>query len=280
MCGKWDALAFFVLNFLIPLFLLGTGLVVHGAEFVGLRAALVSQDLRCEFTSIPPDCVMLKVGNQGGLPVSIEIPAGVICAGADGTARMIVLHRATLAVPSGSTGEALLPAVLLSSTLPTPGKLLRILDDGEKQLDPLLKWLAERPDVPRATAQLATFCLLENMTFFAWQKYLAERRSSQSKAEAHPTPAEIAQAIDVIGLLKEVAPERAFALASDGELKLRALRNPWCRAKAMKLYGINATDDGSEFGLPDIGQLLHSKPGDNCPVCRSRAEMQKGASDF
>ncbi|MEO7319638.1 MAG: hypothetical protein ABIZ56_11670, partial [Chthoniobacteraceae bacterium] len=186
---------------------------------------------------------------------------------------------ATLSVPSGSMGEALLPVVLLSSMVPPPDNSLRIVEDIEKRLDLLLKWLAGRQDVPRATAQLATFCLLEDMNFAAWQKHLADRRGPQSKAVAHPTPAEVAQAIDVIGLLKEVAPERAFALASDGELKLRALRNPWCRAKAMKLYGINMTD-GSDFGLPNIGQLLHSKPGDNCPVCRSRMEMQKGASDF
>lgn len=243
-----------------------------------MREALKSRELRCELTSATPDRVTLTVANAGDAPAQIVIPAGAIVAGADGTARLIFLKGTTLTVASGDTAEAILPAALLSSKLPPPEKSLRFLDDEETRLAGLLKRLAGEKDMPRATAQFAVFCLLEDMTFAGWQKFLAAQRAPAKQPQ--PTPAEVAQAIDVLGLVKETAPERTFALASDGELKVRALRNPWCRAKAMQLYGIKVTDDGSEFGLPNLSQLLHTKPGDNCPVCRSRAEMQKATSDF
>jgi hypothetical protein len=66
-------------------------------------------------------------------------------------------------------------------------------------------------------------------------------------------------------------------LAGDSELKLRALRNPWCRAKAMQVYGLSLGDGAVP---PDLGQLLHTKPGDNCPICRQRALMEKAGSDL
>lgn len=243
-----------------------------------LRDALANRELRCEFKSEKPDRVTFTVANTGRAPVQISIPAGAIIAGADTDPRLILLKSATLSVAAGAEAEAILPACLLSSKLPAPMKPLRLATEPEPRLAALLNRLSTEADLPRATAQFAVFCLLEDMMFSGWQKFLAARRTASD--EPHPTPAEVAQAIDVLGLVKEVAPKQTFALATDGELKLRALRNPWCRAKAMQLYGIQVTDDGAEFGLPNMSQLLHTKPGDNCPVCRSREEMKKGASDF
>ena len=82
------------------------------------------------------------------------------------------------------------------------------------------------------------------------------------------------------GILRTVAPSQTFALGSDSGLKLRALRNPWCRAKAMELYGITIPATTADGQVPDLGQLLHTRPGDNCPICRQRALMEKAAGDL
>ena len=269
-----------MLNPIILLLTVGLVAALHGADSVELRQALTRADLRFGLATTEPDRVTLSVSNTGDRAVKIAIPAGIIGAGADGAVRMVILQSAALTVAPGAAAEAILPAALLSSKPAPTENALRLSDAVETRLDPLLKRLAGKQDVPRKTAQLAVFCLLEDMKFAGWQKFLAAQRALLPATESHPTPAEVAQAIDVLGLIREIAPERVFALASDGELKRRALRNPWCRAKAMQLYGIAGTDDASEFGLPNMSQLLHTKPGDNCPVCRTRTEMQKGASDF
>jgi hypothetical protein len=80
-------------------------------------------------------------------------------------------------------------------------------------------------------------------------------------------------------VLREIAPTASFALAKDPELKLRALRNPWCRTKAMQLYGI-ALPEIAPGQAPDLGQLLHTKANDNCPVCRLRQGPPGGAGEL
>ncbi len=265
---------------LLPSLVCAIAAVANAAAPIDLKDALDRPDLHCELSMSAVDRMTFVVTNSGAEAVSIAIPAGAIGAGAEGTAKVIVLQTATLDIAPLATGEALLPVALLSSKLSPPGKAVRFSEESEPRLERLLKRLASEKDVPRATAQFAIFGILEDMNFGAWQKFLAAHRGPEPDPQPHPNPVEIVQAIDALGLIREVAPERKFALMEDGELKLRALRNPWCRAKAMQLYGIKVTDDGSEFGLPNISQLLHTKPGDNCPVCRNREEMKKGASDF
>ena len=265
---------------LFPPLLFAVAFVVRGADAPGFREVLARRELRCELTSPAPDQLKLSVTNSGAEVVRIAIPTSAMASSAGDAVRQIVLRGMEFSVAPTATSEVLLPAALLSSKPVAAGSARRFTEEMEKRLDPLLKRLAGEKDLPRATAQFAIFCVLEDMTFSGWQKFLAAQRESAPDHEPHPTPAEVAQAIDALGLVKEIAPERTFALATDGELKLRALRNPWCRAKAMRLFGIKVTDDGSEFGLPNMSQLLHTKPGDNCPVCRARTEMQKGASDF
>src|SRR5262249_55245402 len=122
---------------------------------------------------------------------------------------------------------------------------------------------AKQNDLPRATAQLATLLLLENIEFKQWEEFL--RR--ETVTETRPTPADIAAAVDAISIVRKLAPERKLAIAEDPEFRLRALRNPWSRAKAMQLFGMNPPEG---VPIPDVNQLLHTRPGDNCPICRLR----------
>ncbi|MEI9895547.1 MAG: hypothetical protein WDN28_17060 [Chthoniobacter sp.] len=109
---------------------------------------------------------------------------------------------------------------------------------------------------------MAVFCLLENTSYAQWLQSLSGPSGIAAASDPHPTPAEVTQAVDVLGLLRQVAPQQTFALAGDSELKLRALRNPWCRVKAMQIYGLNLGDGAVP---PDLGQLLHTKPGGQLP---------------
>jgi hypothetical protein len=119
------------------------------------------------------------------------------------------------------------------------------------------------------------------MNYGQWLQTLAAAPAPANSAQpapastTHPTPADITEAVDVLGLLRHLAPQQTFAIASDSELKLRALRNPWCRVKAMQVYGLSLGDGAVP---PDLGQLLHTKAGDNCPICRQRALMEKAAA--
>jgi len=123
------------------------------------------------------------------------------------------------------------------------------------------------PAVSSPTTPVGTACQVEPPLVDRSTAVLVNR---QRTAGSGPAPTEIAAAIDALGVLREIAPERKFALASDDELKLRALRNPFSRAKAMQLYGMTLPDG---LVAPDLQQLLHTKPGDNCPICRMRAQM-------
>jgi len=105
--------------------------------------------------------------------------------------------------------------------------------------------------------------------------------STENPPKQHPTPAEIAQAVDAAAYVRLTEPDKKPALLADDNFKRLALRNPWARAKAMALYGLSVDDalTGDPGLPPDLGKLLHTAPNDNCPICRQRALMQKG-NDF
>lgn len=244
---------------------------------IALSAALANHQIVAEISHRGHDEIDLKLRNPSAAALAINVPAGLVAADPKGQDRMVVLRAATAALPAQGVADVVLPAASLSSTAPDTSDALTFSPQAEPKLDGLLKWLANQPDAPRTTAQLAVFGLLENISFASWEKYLAANRPANAPVETAPTPAEIAQAIDALGILREVAPQQTFALATDNDLKLRALRNPWCRVKAMKLYGL---DFGDGALPPDLGQLLHTKPGDNCPICRQRALLQQSPSDL
>lgn len=233
-----------------------------------LAMAIQSRQLSLEASGNGRDRLTLHLRNTTLTPLTTTIPAGLIAAGREPDSRVIVLRAATVELAAQAAVEVALPVAALSSKNATKTQTFALTTASEPRLAVLLKALADQPDAPRSTAQLAVLCLLEDVTFSRWRQLLGDAAGSQ------PTPAEVTQAIDALGLLRTVAPQQTFALAADADLKLRALRNPWCRAKAMAIYGLDLGDDSAP---PDLRQLLHTQPGDNCPICRQRTLMQKQA---
>ena len=240
-----------------------------------LATALDGKRLTVEAKGNGRDQLELTLRNTSSAAVTVAIPAGLIAEGRDKPDRVIVLRKAEANVPPQGAVDVALPVAALSSKSAGVTQVFNLTNASEPRLAPLLGYLANQPDAPRATVQVAVLCLLENLTYPQWLQSLAS--TSESGKEPHPTPAEVTQAVDVLGLLRQLAPQQTFALVGDSELKLRALRNPWCRAKAMQVYGLSLGDGAVP---PDLGQLLHTKPGDNCPICRQRALLEKAGSDL
>jgi hypothetical protein len=235
---------------------------------LSLAASIESRQLTLEAQGNGRDLLALILHNTLPTPMVVTIPAGLIAGGRTTESRVIVLRAATASMPAQGTVEVALPVAALSSKNMLKPQTFELTASSEPRLATLLKALADQPDAPRSTAQLAVLCLLEDVTFAQWRQFLG------ASPDAPPTPAEVTQAIDALGLLRTIDPPRSFALASDADLKLRALRNPWCRAKAMAIYGLDLGDGAAP---PDLRQLLHTQPGDNCPICRQRTLMQKQA---
>lgn len=271
---RWDvgAVTIAALRFLLSIFAVAVGLACSPGEAragaaVPLSAAVEARTLSVEAKGNGRDQLTVSLKNATAAPVTVAIPAGVVATGAKGESRVIVLREATATVPAGGAMEVSLPVVALSSKNEAVEQVFVLQTGTEARLAGLIKALADQPDAPRATVQLTVLALLEDMNFSQWRQFLGAATTAQQ-----PTPAEVTQAVDALGLLRQAAPQGTFALASDTELKLRALRNPWSRGKAMALYGLDA---GVEAAAPDLRQLLHTQAGDNCPVCRQRALMQK-----
>jgi len=256
--------------------LFALGAVSRGEEpaTIPLTRALTRTDLKCEWSGNGRDQLSFSVSNLSATPIRIAIPAGLIAATRAGGDRLVVLRAAQFSVAARAASDVALPVAALSAKNVATAQPYQATTETEPRLADLLAFLADKPDAPKATSQLAVLTLLEDLTFSQWRQFLAPLREPPD-----PTPAEVTQAIDALGVLRTLAPAKTFALATDGELKSRALRNPWCRAKAMQLYGITLpASDGAV--PPDIRQLLHLTPGDNCPTCRQRTQMQTSPSDL
>ena len=243
-----------------------------------LSVAVEGKRLTVEARGNGRDQLELTLRNPSPAAVTVTIPAGLIAEGRNKADRVIVLRKGEASVPPQGVVDVALPVAALSSNSGGTTQPFNLTAASEPRLTPLLDYLANQPDAPRATAQVTVLCLLENLSYPQWLQSLAASSDPAATAkDPHPTPAEVTQAVDVLGLLRQLAPQQTFALAGDSELKLRALRNPWCRAKAMQVYGLSLGDGAVP---PDLGQLLHTKPGDNCPICRQRALLEKGSSDL
>ena len=240
-------------------------LATAGAEPpVSVLEAVKSQQLTTTAHGNGRDQLVLTLRNPAQTALEVALPAGAVAHGTATDSRVVSLRAVSTNVPPQGAVDITLPVAALSSQNPLRAGAFILTGETEPRLAGLLSALADQPDAPRATAQLAAFCLLEDITFLRWRQFLGT-------TEAQSTPAEITLAIDALGLLRVAAPERKFALAADSDLKLRALRNPWSRAKAMVVYGLDLGDGAVP---PDVRQLLHTSVGDNCPICRQRTLLE------
>lgn len=250
---------------------------VDESTALSLHEAFAHPCLRCSVVPKAGQQLSVTLENRTAGPIMIALPAGLSIAGPSGGAGWVILRSTTVRIAAHSAAEAVLPAAMRSWKTSTKDVPLRPVDELDPALETFIGAIAAQPDFPRATAQFAVLALLEDATFAQGCKALAGGESGS----AEPTsPAQVASAIDALGLLRQLAPTRKFALGEDADLKRRALRNPWSRAKAMQLYGLTLPGDASPEVPPELGRLLHTQAGDNCPICRTRSILQRGPSDL
>jgi hypothetical protein len=232
-----------------------------------------------------PDQLIVTVTKPPGAshsPLTVRLPAGQIYVTTAGD-RIATLREAVADLGPSGNAELTIPCAALSLRGGAPAnQAAKPTAESEPKLAPLLKYLATRNDVPRATSECAALALLHDVTFQQWLDAAPPAPPAAEPPSPLAPPAALVQAIDAIGILRQIAPDQTFQLASDPQLKLRALRNPVTRAKALQLYGMTVPGDTAAGNQtpPDLGQLLHTKPGDNCPICRMRAQMQAPANDL
>jgi len=248
---------------LLPI-LLAPLLLPFNGHAVPLLEAMAKGPLKIEIRGDGRNQLTIVARNPGDIGASLEVPAGLVADGKGGS-RVAVIRRAEMQIASGQTAEIVVPVVPLSLKNGAAVEVFVPVTERIGALQPFLDLSAKENDLPRATAQLAALLLLDQVDVMHWQEFL---RKEESK-DPRPTPADIAAAVDAIAIVRKLAPERKIAMADDPEFRLRALRNPWSRAKAMQLFGMNPPEG---VPIPDVNQLLHTRPGDNCPICRLRSQ--------
>ena len=235
----------------------------------------------CKFLTNGRDELILRVPAKDG-PQTVSLPAASILRTPEGD-RVVTLREATLTLAAGGQAEGLVPAAALASKNAwQPGQMAQLTADTEPRLAPLLEFLRSRDDVPRATSQCVVFALLENVDFHQWQTWLQAGKPLHETDRAKAAGEAVSRAVEALVILRTIAPKQDFRLYVDAELKLRALRQPELRAAAQQVYQLSLPGDplAAESQAPDISRLLHKKPGDNCPVCRMREQLQRPANDL
>ncbi len=242
-----------------------------------IAGAVAAKRVTAEFSGNGRETASLKLSNPGAAPIKVTIPVGTVLVGENGE-RQVTLRALTTELGVGAEADAILPTAALSSKNTSTQRPLKMTTAGEPRIAKLLPYFEKQNDLPRPTAQLSVFIVLEDMGWPAWKQWLEAAWAAEKPPKQHPTPAEIAQAVDAIAFARLAEPEKKAAFLTDEEFKRFALRNPWARGKAMALYGLSVDDaiSGEPSLPPDLGKLLHSAPNDNCPICRQRDKMQKG----
>lgn len=261
--------------------LLGCATTAQGEETAPLpiTAAFGSKDFACELSGNGRDLVTIKLTNHTATPAAFQVPAGLIVAG-DDKEKQLLLRAVRVDVSANDQTEAIIPAAALSSKNGSVLREVKLATDTEPRLEKLLPLFEKQNDLPRPTAQLAVFVMLEDLPLPKWMQWLAQSRPNPKAPQPNPTaptPEEVAQIIDALAFTHLAAPERKFTLLADEDLKRLALRNQWARGKAMVLYGLTVDDalTGEPALAPSLNQLLHTAPNDNCPICKQRAKMQQ-----
>jgi hypothetical protein len=246
-----------------------TMLVRAADEPLALTTALEKKRVQLKANGNGRDTITVEISKATADPLAILIPAGTRFAAEDGEIQVTLRDlKATVT----ASAEAILPAAALSSRNTATQRALTVAADAEPRISKLLELFASQNDLPRPTAQLAIFIVLEDLGWAEWKKWMEPVWSLEKQPKPHPTPSEIAQAVDAIAFARLAAPDRKFKILADEHFKRLALRNPWARGKAMALYGLTVEDaiTGDTSLPPDLGKLLHTSPNDNCPICRQR----------
>jgi hypothetical protein len=243
------------------------------AQAIPLAQAVADGKVRLEITGNGHDTATLKLTNTGADLLTVILAPGKVFDAKNGD-RQMSLRVFETKLNAGASADAVLPTAALATKNSKADRALSLSARAEPRLAPLVKLFENQNDLPRATAQFAVFILLEDLRWPAWRVWSAE--AAGKPVPNSPTPAEVAQAVDALALVRLAAPGSKPALLANEELKRLALRNPWARAKAMALYGLTVEDalTGDPGLPPDLKQLLHTSPNDNCPVCRLRQRME------
>ena len=244
------------------------------ADAMPLATVLESAAITAAISGNGRDSISLRLTNASAEAVSVAIRAGSVFIGENGE-RQIVLRDLEAKLEAKGDSDAVLPAAALSSKNAGTQRTLKLMPEVEPRVAGLLALFAKQNDLPRVTAQLAVFIVLEDMNWDAWTLWLAATRAP-GKGKQAVSPAEVAQAVDSLAFVKLSNPPKPPAMLADEALKRLALRNPWARGKAMVLYGMSVDNalSGDPALPPDLNQLLHMTPNDNCPICRQREKMK------
>lgn len=239
-----------------------------------LKEAIGRSDFTFQFTGNGRGILTAKVYNRTGKTVSLGMPVGLVFKAESGE-KQVTLRSADITLPAGAETEAVIPTGGLALGNADEFREVKLLDEPDNLLKPLLALFEGQPDLPRNTAQLAVFAVTEDISLARWLEWLPV--AEKDRAISRPTPTEVTQIVDALAFVRLAYPERKPALLADEKLKRLATRNPHSRGKAMSLYGIVLDDvqPGVPSAVPDLKQLLHMTPGDNCPICRQRDDMQK-----
>ena len=200
------------------------------------------------------DRMVAQLRNNSPTPLRLSVPAGQVF---DNGRNLVIVLRTTKLelMPAQSAGLSITTAALLSSN--------KVVEGGYKlsyqyvsRVMPLLKWLADHPEVSVPAAQTAVLALMENLPVNALAKF-APANGITSKMDTDAYRVETSDLIAALTALKGCGARiESLALANDQQLKLELMIEPLSREAAKRFYGI-AEETEWEFWKDE---LLNGEP--------------------